>query len=88
MFTRRLECVAACFVMLFATGCSRAPSINVTGSFLPSWMLCLALGVVLSGLTRWQLMTRKLEHYVMPIVVFYPSLAVAMACLLWLLFFR
>jgi YtcA-like protein len=88
MFTRRLELLAACFVMMGATGCSRAPSINVIGSFLPSWMLCLAFGVLFSGLTRWKLMTRKLEHYVMPIVVFYPSLAVAMACLVWLLFFR
>jgi hypothetical protein len=32
-------------------------------------------------------MQRKLEHRVMP-VIFYPSLVVATACLLWLLFFR
>lgn len=88
MLTRRLERLAACFVMLGATGCSHAPSINVIGSFLPSWMLCLALGVLFSGMTRWQLMQRNLEHRVMPLVVFYPSLAVATACLLWLLFFR
>lgn len=75
-------------LMLFTAGCSRAPSINVAGSFLPSWMLCLGLGALVSGFTRWQLMRRKLEHRVMPVVVFYPSLVVATACLLWLLLFR
>lgn len=82
----KLLAVSAC--MLYAEGCSHAPAINVAGSFLPSWMLCLGIGMVVSALTRWQLMRRKLEHRVMPLVIFYPSVVVATACLLWLLLFR
>jgi hypothetical protein len=88
VFTQFSKLLTVCVLMLFTDGCSRAPSINVVGSFLPSWMLCLGLGVLVSAFTRWQLMQRKLEHRVMPVVVFYPSLVVATACLLWLLFFR
>lgn len=88
MFTRFSKLLPMCLWLLFTGGCSRAPSINVVGSFLPSWMLCLGLGVLVSGFTRWQLMQRKLERIVMPLVVFYPSLVVATACLLWFLFFR
>lgn len=88
MITQISKLLTICACMLGAVGCSRAPSINVAGSFLPSWMLCLSLGVVVSALTRWQLMKRKLEQRVMPLVIFYPSLVVATACLLWLLLFR
>jgi hypothetical protein len=88
VITQISKLLAICTCMLCAVGCSRAPSINVAGSFLPSWMLCLGLGVVVSALTRWQLMRRKLEQRVMPLVIFYPSLVVATACLLWLLLFR
>jgi len=69
-------------------GCSRAPSIDIAGSFLPSWMFCLLGGLGAAGLVHWQLLQRKLQGRVEPAVVFYPSVAVAVACLLWLLFFR
>jgi hypothetical protein len=71
-----------------AGGCSRAPSIDIAGSFLPSWMFCLLGGLAAAGLVHWQLLQRKLQGRVEPVVVFYPSVAVAVACLLWLLFFR
>lgn len=69
-------------------GCSRAPSIDIAGSFLPSWMLCLVGGISIAGVVHWRLVQRKLQGRVAPVVVFYPSVAVAAACLLWLLFFR
>jgi len=55
---------------------------------LPSWMFCLLGGLGAAGLVHWQLLQRKLQGRVEPAVVFYPSVAVAVACLLWLLFFR
>ncbi len=69
-------------------GCSRAPSIDIAGSFLPSWMFCLLGGLGAAGLVHWQLLKRKLQAKVEPVVVFYPSVAVAVACLLWLVLFR
>jgi hypothetical protein len=73
---------------IFVGGCSRAPSVDIAGSFLPSWMFCLLGGLGAAGLVHWQLLQRKLQGRVEPVVVFYPSVAVAVACLLWLLFFR
>ena len=80
--------LAIAFLSLLVDGCSRAPSIDIDGSFLPSWMLCLLVGGAVAGLIHWQLEKRKLQHRVMPTVVFYPSLAIAASCLFWLLFFR
>lgn len=54
---------------------------------MPSWMICLLGGIAVAGLTQWQLLRRKMQRRVTPAVIFYPSIVVATACLLWLLFF-
>jgi uncharacterized membrane protein YidH (DUF202 family) len=73
--------------LVVLSGCSHAPSIDIDGSFLPSWMLCLLVGMLVTGVVHWQLVQRKMQHHVMPAVVFYPSLVIAIASLVWLLFF-
>ena len=80
--------IPSVFLLSICVGCSRAPAIDLVGSFLPSWMLCLTFGVIVTGVTRWQLIRRRIEDCVMPVVVFYPSLLVASACLMWLVLFR
>jgi len=74
-------------MLLLPCGCGRAPMIDVDGSFMPSWMICLLGGLVVAGLFQWQLLRRKMQQRVMPAVIFYPSVVVAVTCLLWLLFF-
>jgi len=76
-----------CLQMLACTGCSRAPSIDIIGSFLPSWMFCIAGAVITTGILRWQLIHRNLERKIPARVVFYPSLAIAFACIFWLILF-
>ncbi len=73
--------------MMGCTGCSRAPSIEVIGSFFPAWMFCIIASLILSGLIRLELARRGLEQKLTPLVVFYPSLAVAISCLLWIILF-
>lgn len=73
--------------LVICTGCSRAPSIEVIGSFFPGWMFCIIGALCLSGLVRMVLVRRDRESKVGPLMVFYPGLAVAFSCLLWLLFF-
>ena len=69
------------------SGCSRAPSIELIGSFFPAWMFCIFTAVALTGLIRLELARRELEQKLSPLVVFYPSLAVTISCLLWLILF-
>ncbi len=87
MFRKIPQAIAAT-ALLLPGGCSRAPMMDMDGSFLPSWMFCLLAGILAAGITYWQLVRRRLQHRVMPEVIFYPSLVVAVACLLWLVFFR
>jgi hypothetical protein len=71
---------------LALTGCSRAPSFDILGSFFPAWLLCLFLGVALTALTR-QLIVRTEVALAVPILT-YPSLTAVFASAVWLAFFR
>ena len=73
--------------MMVCTGCSRAPSVEVIGSFFPAWMFCIITSLVVTGLIRTELARRGLEQKISPLIVFYPSLAVAISCLVWLTLF-
>ncbi len=74
-------------VVMGCSGCSRVPSAEVVGTFLPAWMFCIAGALVLTGLIRLELVRRGVENKLGPLVLFYPSVAVAIGCLLWLIFF-
>ena len=66
--------------------CSRAPSIDVLGSFFPAWLVCLTLAVLLTALTRWVLLR---FHMTLDLAVLaYPSLAALFTFALWLIFFH
>ena len=67
------------------TGCSRAPTFDIVGSFFPAWLVCLFLGILLAVFARWLLVRQKIT-LVLPILV-YPSLAALFTFVLWLIFF-
>jgi YtcA family len=69
-------------------GCQRAPSIDVIGSFLPVWMLCLTVAVALSFLVRYFLVRYHAESEIGPLALFYPCVVILFTCTLWLVFFR
>jgi len=71
---------------LLLASCSRAPSFDILGSFFPAWLICLALGIVLSVLTRWLLLRRHMV-LALPVLV-YPSLTALFTFALWLAFFH
>jgi len=73
---------------LLCTGCSRAPSISIIGSFFPAWMLCLIAGVILAFAVRLLLLRCHLEPELGPVALFYPCVVAVSTCLLWLIFFR
>jgi len=67
------------------SGCSRAPTFDIVGAFVPAWLVCLILGILLSIFARWLLLRLKIT-LVLPILA-YPSLAALFTFLLWLIFF-
>jgi hypothetical protein len=64
------------------------PEINLVGSFFPSWMLCAAIGLVVTLLARRVLVRVGVDPYLGPPVLVYTSLAVLVTLALWVTFFR
>ena len=89
MNCRRGNCVMKYGLMLTSlllTGCGRAPTFDVVGSFFPAWLFCLATSILLTVLARW--LFQHLRVAVAPQILIYPSLTAASAFALWLIFFR
>ena len=74
------------FIPLVLTGCSRAPSFDILGSFFPAWLVCVVLGLLFTFATR-QVLLRAHIVFAVPILT-YPSLTAMFTFALWLAFFR
>jgi hypothetical protein len=84
MLPKRPNILTLCAVLLI-TGCSEAPAIDVMGSLFPAWILCIALGALLTAGTHWLMMRRKI-YLVLPFLT-YPCLGAVYTFTIWLLFF-
>ena len=84
----RIRTALAIVLGVSLEGCSRAPSIDILGSFFPVWMLCGLAGVTVAFFAHKLFVRLKLETYLGPPALVYPSLALLFACLLWLIFYR
>jgi hypothetical protein len=70
------------------SGCRLDPDITVAGSYFPSWMLALVIGV-LGTVLFWQLFTRLgIDPYLGPRPLVYGALVLAITLVLWLSVFR
>ena len=67
------------------TGRGIAPSFDILGSFFPAWLICFAMAILLTVVSR-ALLNRYVE-IVWPALV-YPSLTAIFSFALWLAMFR
>ena len=81
----RLACGICAPALLLMTGCGRAPSFEILGSFFPAWLVCLAVAILLTAASQ-ALLSRYVEIF-WPVLV-YPSLTALFTFVLWLALFR
>ncbi|MFZ0745137.1 MAG: YtcA family lipoprotein [Terracidiphilus sp.] len=77
--------VAALTIAL--AGCGRAPTLDILGSFFPSWLVCLLAGIVFAVAANRIFVRFALDKELLWPVVVYPCIALLLACVLWLVFF-
>lgn len=75
-------------LLSLVSACSRAPSVDILGSFFPAWIICCALGIALSVLTYFLFTRIDLEAAIPVPVLTYPCLAASYTFLVWLIFYR
>jgi hypothetical protein len=81
------QALAATAGSALLSGCARAPSFSILGSFFPAWLVCIIVGIVLAAVANGVLTRNKLDKLIVWPVVVYPSLAAFFAFTLWLVFF-
>jgi hypothetical protein len=67
-------------------GCSASPSVNIFGSYFPSWMLCAFAGLLLAALTSVAFGAAGIDKVLPVPLLVYLALSVAFAFGAWLLF--
>jgi hypothetical protein len=70
-----------------ASGCRRAPSIGIYGSYFPGWLIGLAFGIALTVAAHLGLRRLDYEVHLRPLGLVFISLSITLTCLLWLIFF-
>ncbi len=81
-FVHLLGSGAACSLI---SGCARANSVDVMGSYFPYWLICMVVGVVAAFASRVLFVRLKIEPYLGPLSLIYLCVMVGAACLAWLL---
>lgn len=84
---RKIKNAAVFLPALVLSGCSRAPSFNILGSFFPAWILCSVIGILLTLGARLLFVRMNFEQQLSPLILVYPCLAAFFTFTLWLLFF-
>lgn len=77
-----------CLSVAGLTGCARSPAFNVLGSYFPGWILCIVLGIVAAVAVRVVLHRFDRERNIAALPLFYVAVALAVACMLWLIAFE
>ena len=83
--SRSLRPLPLLLVAPLLSSCSRAPTVEVLGSFFPAWLVCFIGAIALAALVRLAFLKLRVKA-ALPIL-FYPSLAALFSFLLWLIFF-
>lgn len=78
----------ASILFLVSTGCARSPSFNVLGSYFPGWIVCVVVSILVTALIRFVLNRLQWEGKVPALPLFYFSVAVLIACTMWLIAFE
>jgi hypothetical protein len=71
--------------LLPLAGCSAAPSTNILGSYFPSWMICVLIGMGLALVFRWVLVKLGIEKELPAPIVVYLAATTAFSFAAWLL---
>ncbi len=74
--------------LLLLNGCARSPSFNVLGSYFPGWIICIVVGVLAASLLAILIKRLGWERGIPALPLFYFSLALLIACTLWLVTFE
>ena len=68
-------------------GCSRNPSLEISGSFFPAWMLSIFIGLIATLIAKRIFLATRLDPHLTPHLLVYGALMVSFTLLTWVLLY-
>jgi hypothetical protein len=68
-------------------GCSRNPSLEISGSFFPAWMLSIFIGLVATLLAKRLFLTTRIDPHLTPQLLVYGALMISFTLVTWLILY-
>ncbi len=65
-------------------GCSRNPTLEISGSFFPAWMLSIFIGLAATLIAKRVFLSMRLDPYLTPQLIVYGALMLSFTLLTWL----
>ena len=85
---RSIQPSALCLLLgLGLAGCSRNPSLEISGSFFPAWMLSIFVGLVGTLVAKRIFLATRLDPHLTPHLLVYGALMLSITLLTWLVFY-
>jgi hypothetical protein len=76
-------------LIVFAIGLSGCdPVVNIAGANFPSWLFCAICGALITAMLRALFVATRIEPFLWPLPLVYPSLMILTGCIVWLIFFN
>ena len=75
------------YLLLALSACNRAPSQNILGSYFPAWMLCAAIGIVLTVIAYNIFVRTGIDEFIPLKLLVYICLAISLTFFIWLIWF-
>ena len=82
-----LAVVVLCFVAVRISS-HHSPTIDVLGSYFPSWMVCILSGLALTFVAHWIVQISKLESYFGTAPLIYSCLMIIFTFATWILVYQ
>jgi len=68
-------------------GCSRNPSLEISGSFFPAWMLSIFIGLIATLIVKRIFVATRIDPHLTPPLLVYGALMLCFTLLTWLLLY-
>ncbi|QNI30376.1 hypothetical protein H7849_14490 [Alloacidobacterium dinghuense] len=79
--------ISALVPLTLLSGCQRAPTFSILGSFFPAWLFCIIAGILLAWGAHWFFTRIEIDKHIQPAILVYPCVAAFFAFTLWLVIF-
>jgi YtcA family len=84
---KNIAVLSALGSLALLSGCQRAPTFSILGSFFPAWLFCIIAGILLAWGAHWLFSRVQIDKHIQPAILVYPCLAGFCAFTLWLVIF-